>query len=108
MVVFFVLFQLKNSLSYDVLGAIFGTNASNAQRLFGQYLPFIRMILAKLALLPAREWELEDGKKTVEQAQEIYIDATEIHIQRPKDQQVQKDSYSGKKKTHVKKHCDVP
>ena len=76
MVVFFILFQLKNSLSYDVLGAIFGTNASNAQRIFGQYLPFIRTVLAKLSLLPARELELSEWKQTLEQAQEIYIDAT--------------------------------
>ena len=75
-VVFFVLFQLKNSLSYDVLGAIFGTNASNAQRNFGQYLPLIRTVLAKLSLLPAREFELSEWKESVEQEQEIYIDAT--------------------------------
>jgi hypothetical protein len=103
-VVFFVLFQLKNSLSYDVLGAIFGTNASNAQRIFGQYLPFIRTILAKLSLLPARAFELSDWKQTVEQ--EIYIDTTEIPIQRPKDQKDQKDAYSGKKKAYAKKHRD--
>ena len=100
-VVFFVLFQLKNSLSYDVLGAIFSTNASNAQRIFGQYLPFIRTILTKLSLLPARAFELSDWKQTVEQ--EIYIDTTEIPIQRPKNQKLQKDVYSGKKKGIPKK-----
>jgi hypothetical protein len=84
-VVFFVLFQLKNSLSYDVLGAIFGTNASNAQRIFGQYLPLIRTVLARRSLLPARAFEISDWKRMVEQEQEIYIDATEIPIQRPKN-----------------------
>jgi hypothetical protein len=74
-VVCFVLFQLKTSLSYDVLGAIFGTNASQAQRIFSQYLPLIRTVLAKLSLLPAREFDLSDWKESVEQEQEIYIDS---------------------------------
>ncbi len=97
-VVFFVLFQLKNSLSYDVLGAIFGTNASNAQRNFQQYLPLIRNVLAKRSLLPAREFDLSNWKETVGQEQEIYIDATELPVQRPKNQQDQKNLFSGKKK----------
>ena len=68
----------------------------------------IRTVLAKLSLLPARELELSDWKQSVEQEQEIYIDATEIPIQRPKHQKDQKDAYSGKKKAHPKKHRDCP
>jgi hypothetical protein len=97
-VVFFVLFQLKNSLSYDVLGAVFGTNASNAQRNFQQYLPLLRTVLDKHSLLPAREFKLSDWKETIGQEKEIYLDATELPIQRPKNQHAQKDVFSGKKK----------
>ena len=97
-IVFFVLFQLKNALSYDVLGAVFGTNGSNAQRSFNQYLPLIRRILAKLSVLPARNLKQSDCNRLAEQEKEIYIDATEIPIQRPDNQEHQKELYSGKKK----------
>ncbi len=97
-VVFFVLFQLKNSLTYDVLGAIFGMNTSNAQRNFKIYLPLVRLVLDKLSVLPARDFELSEWKKTIEKEKEIFIDATEIPVQRPKNQADQKKLYSGKKK----------
>ena len=84
-VVFFILFQLKNSLTYDVLGAVFGTNASNAQSNFKHYLPLIRRILDKKSVLPVREFELSEWKKTVDQEKEIIIDATEMPVQRPKN-----------------------
>ena len=97
-VVFFVLFQLKNSLTYDVLGAIFGMNASNAQRNFKIYLLLMRLVLDKISVLPARSIELSEWDKTIDQEKEIFIDATEIPVQRPKNQQHQKELYSGKKK----------
>jgi hypothetical protein len=95
-VVFFVLFQLKNAFTYDVLGVIFGTNASNAQSNFKGYLPLIHRILDKQALLPARN--LQEWEKTLGKEEEIYIDATEIPIQRPVNQEEQKKLFSGKKK----------
>ena len=97
-VVFFVLFQLKNALTYDVLGAIFGMNTSNAQRNFKIYLPLIRLALDKISVLPARNVELPEWNKIIEQEKEILVDATEIPIQRPKNQKHQKELYSGKKK----------
>ena len=97
-VVFFVLFQLKNSLTYDVLGAIFGMNTSNAQRNFKIYLPLIRLVLDKLSVLPARNFEFLEWKKIIKKETEVFIDATEIPVQRPKNQADQKNLYSGKKK----------
>ena len=75
-VVFFVLFQLKNAFTYDVLGAIFGLNTSNAQRNFKIYLPLIRLALNKLSVLPARNFEFSEWHKFIEQEKEICIDAT--------------------------------
>ena len=97
-VVFFVLFQLENALTYDVLGAIFGMNTSNAQRNFKVYLPLIRLALNKISVLPVRIFEWQEWEKAIEQEKEIFVDATELPMQRPKDQQHQKDLYSGKKK----------
>lgn len=97
-VVFFVLFQLKNALTYDVLGAIFGMNTSNAQRNFKIYLPLLRLALDKMSVLPARSFDLPEWDKIIEQEKEIFIDATEIPVQRPVNHKDQEDLYSGKKK----------
>ena len=75
-VVFFVLFQLKNALTYDVLGAIFGMNTSNAQRNFKIYLLLIRLALDKISVLPARNFELPEWNKVIEQEKEVFIDGT--------------------------------
>ena len=83
-VVFFVLFQLKNALTYDVLGAIFGMNTSHAQRNFKIYLPLIRLALDKISVLPARSFELSEWNKVIEQEKEILVDGTEIPVQRPR------------------------
>ena len=72
--VFFVLFQLKNALTYDVLGAIFGMNTSNAQRNFKLYLPLIRLALDKILELPAPSFELSEWNKVIDQEKEIFID----------------------------------
>jgi len=97
-VVFFVLFQLKNALTYDVLGAIFGMNTSNAQRNFKIYLPLVRLALDKVSVLPVRNFDLSEWDKVIEKEKEIFIDATEIPVQRPRNQKDQEELYSGKKK----------
>jgi hypothetical protein len=103
-VVFFVLFQLKNALTYDVLGAIFGMNTSNAQRNFKTYLPLIRLALNKRSLLPSRNFESLEWNKLLEQENEICIDAAEIPVQRPVNQQDKKQLYSKKKRASTKVH----
>ena len=77
-------------------------NASNAQSNFKRYLPLIRRMLAKQSLLPARDFQLEEWKQTIESEKDIIIDATEIPIQRPKNQERQKEVFSGKKKAYFK------
>ena len=100
-VVFFVLFQLKNSLSYDVLGAIFHTDASHAHRNCKQYLPLVRKVLFKLSLLPARELTPEVlsallPPQAEATTKDVYIDATEVPVQRPINHDAQRKLYSGK------------
>jgi hypothetical protein len=54
---FFVLFQLKNGLTYDVLGCIYGMDASTAQRNFVSHLRILQHALRQLQLLPKRGFE---------------------------------------------------
>jgi len=99
---FFVLFQLKNSLTYDVLGCIYGINASTAQRNFERHLGILQHALRQLQVLPKRGFEkVEELEAYLQSEKDILIDATEIPIQRPVNQEKQKKAYSGKKKPTV-------
>jgi len=96
---FFVLFQLKNGLTYDVLGCIYGMDASTAQRNFERHLRILQHALRQLHLLPKRGFEkVEELEQYLRAEKHLLIDATEIPIQRPVNQEQQKKAYSGKKK----------
>lgn len=96
---FFVLFQMKNGLTYDVLGCIYGMDASTAQRNFVSHLGILQHALREVNLLPKRGFEkAEELEQYLGSEKDILIDATEIPIQRPVNQHQQKKAYSGKKK----------
>jgi hypothetical protein len=99
---FFVLFQLKNGLTYDVLGCIYAMDASTAQRNFERHLRILQHGLREVKLLPKRSFEqVEELEQYLRSDKTILIDATEIPIQRPDNEDKQKKAYSGKKKPTV-------
>jgi hypothetical protein len=74
---FFVLFQLKNGLTYDVLGCIYGMDASTAQRNFVSHLRILQHALRQLHLLPKRGFEkVEELEQYLRSEKQILIDAT--------------------------------
>lgn len=96
---FFVLFQLKNGLTFDVLGIIFGTDGGNALRNFNRYLLILEMALQERGYVPKREFENEqDFLAYLQTEKEIIFDGTEFPIERPSEKEAQKKAYSGKKK----------
>ena len=101
---FFTLFQLKNGLCYDNLGLLVGTDAANAQRNFEKHLSILSQILEKLGVMPIRNFkDLDKFKQIFSKETELIIDATEHPTERPKDNEKQKDKYSGKKRDiHIK------
>ncbi len=61
--------------------------------------------LGRKMALPERKLEsIEEFITRFPRVTEVMIDGTERPIQRPQDQQKQKDHYSGKKKCHTRKH----
>jgi hypothetical protein len=95
---FFVLFQLKNGLTFDVLGFVFNTDGSNAHRNFERYLIVLEMTLKQEQMLPKRIYEtVEDLMKHLADESDLIFDGTEFPIQRPKDNDAQKNAFSGKK-----------
>ncbi len=94
---FFVLFQLKNALSYDSLGLLIDTDNSNAQRNFEKYLSILESSLIELGAMPKRGFKDITEFESYIKDEEIILDATEQATQRPADKEAQKAVYSGKK-----------
>lgn len=95
---FFVLFHLKNGLTFDVLGLIFGTDGANAQRNFERYLVILESSLKERGYVPKREFTDEQEFLSYLQAEkEVIFDGTEFPIERPSNHEQQKQAFSGKK-----------
>ena len=95
---FFVLFQLKNGLTFDILGFIFNTDGSNAHRNFERYLFVLEMTLEQAQMLPKRTYKtVEDLIAHLADESDLIFDGTEFPIERPSDKEKQKNAFSGKK-----------
>jgi len=95
---FFVLFSLKSGLTYDVLGFVFGCAGSNAQRNQKSALPVLRLALSQAGVMPARSFSgVKDFEAWFSGDEVLILDGTEQRSQRPGDNEVQKEAYSGKK-----------
>ena len=95
---FYVLFQMKNGLSYDSLGLLIGTDGSNAQRNYEKYLHILELALIELGAMPKRHFQnIAEFEQYFEAEKEIILDATEHSTHRPDDNEAQKEVYSGKK-----------
>ena len=86
---FFVLFSLKSGLTYDVLAFVFGCDSSNAQRNQKAALPVLRLALSNAGVKDFAEWFSQD--------EVLILDGSEQRTQRPQDNELQKEAYSGKK-----------
>jgi hypothetical protein len=105
---FFILFYYKCYPTYDLASVIYDCNRSNACRRQFQLSNVLEKTLGKKLTLPERRMQkLEDFFKAFPEVREIFIDATERPIQRPKDKERQKANYSGKKKRHTRKNLVI-
>ena len=96
---FLTLFALKNNMTFDVLGFVFGLDGSNAKRNIQVGIEVLGVALETEQLLPKRNFSnVEEFKKYFADIEELIIDGTEQAIERPSDKEAQIDCYSGKKK----------
>lgn len=100
----FILFYLKTYPLQEVLAFFFEMSQAQANEWIFRLAAVLKMALAELACLPEREAtrlaEVLAQCDTLEFAQ----DGTERRCQRPKDDQKQRQFYSGKKKAHTLKN----
>lgn len=96
---FFGLYSFKSGLTYDLLGLSFDLSASNVYQNQSVVIRVMETTLATSGHLPRRAFHSEEEfKEYLSKESTILIDVTEQRIQRPGNQEEQKDSYSGKKK----------
>ena len=82
-------------------GTLFGISQPKTNIWIHFLSPILKSALAKLGAVPARsmeELEIEGESQT------FLHDDTERPIQRPKDEEQQKEFYSGKKRPYVKEY----
>lgn len=106
---FFILYYVKCYPTFDEAGFFFGVDKATANRWVHKYSKVLESTLKKMLLLPSRKPEkiskqLKDMKENNE---EIFIDGTERPTRRPKNKDIQKANYSGKKKRHTVKNLVI-
>jgi hypothetical protein len=98
---FFLLFSLKTGLTYDSLAFVFGCSQPVAKTNQDLFLKILEVALHQSGAMPRREFsDPNDFNSYFESHKTLILDGTEQSIQRPKDKELQKAHYSGKKKTY--------
>ena len=94
----FTLFSLKAGLTYDLLGLVCGMDGSNAQRHQQLGVRVLEHALGTAQSLPARSFANPvEFAVYLKEEEDLIFDGVEQRIQRPGEQEAQKDFYSGKK-----------
>lgn len=102
---FFILFYFKAYPTFDILGWLFDLERGRSNRWVHRLQGILETALGQKMVLPERKIEsIEQFLERFPQVKEVILDGTERPIQRPKDQNQQKEHYSGKKKRHTRKH----
>ena len=96
---FFTLFSFKSGLTYDLLGLVAGMDGSNAKRNQDLGIMILKSALSSFGFAPVRSFEtVAEFEEYFHEYDTIIIDGEEQPIQRPSEEDSQKDNYSGKKK----------
>lgn len=95
----FTLFSLKAGLTYDNLGFVTGMDGSNAKRNQDFGISILKEALQAAGVAPKREFgSLEEFQQHFKDCDTLLIDGTEQRFERPKNNEEQKQGFSGKKK----------
>ncbi len=101
---FFILLYEKTYPTFDFIASIIDFDKSRAVRNTHSLLSVLEKALGRTRSLPKRRINnMEDFLKSFPEAKDLFVDAVERPVQRPRNQKKQRKLYSGKKKTHTKK-----
>jgi hypothetical protein len=98
----FILTYLRKATTQDIFGEVFGMSQPVVNQWIHILHPCLNQALVKLGEIPART--ASDLQVAGDDVKVYFQDGTERPIPRPKNQEVQKSYYSGKKKRHTVKN----
>ena len=102
--IFYVLMMLKSGITFDFLGYIADLDHSNAHRKFNLGLEILSNTIDDFGCGPYRDFdEVSHLHAAIPTGTTLILDGTEQRTQRPSNQGLQRDFYSGKKKGHTVK-----
>ncbi len=105
---FFILFYFKSYPTLEVLGLSFGFSNTSAYVYLNYIRPYLKAALRAESVLVNRVFESQkDFDKAFEGVEDIFVDGSEIAIQRACIQEVQQADYSGKKNAHANSAADL-
>lgn len=105
---FYILFYVKCYPTFDLAAFIFKVDKSSCCRWTHWFMEALKNTLKQEIVLPKRKMrDFKNLSETFTEIKEIFIDGTERPIRRPKDSEIQKNNYSGKKKRHTKKNIVI-
>lgn len=91
-----------------MFGTLFGMSRSKANENLHGLCPILYDTPVDLKVMPPRKFDTPDDlMKALKGIDTILIDVTERNHRRSKDDSVQREHYSGKKKTYSQKYRDV-
>jgi hypothetical protein len=103
--VFFILFYFKCYPTFDVLSIIFDLERGRSNRWVHRLQGILETALGRRMVLPERKiTSIEGFLELFPEVKTVIFDGTERPVQRPQDNDKQKEHYSGKKKRHTRKH----
>jgi len=97
----FILYHLKGNAIQQLMGITFEMTQAQVSLWIKLLSKLLRDSLEKQGYLPKRK--VEQLKKALKKESTVLLDATEREIQRPADNEVQKEYYSGKKSVILSK-----
>ncbi|MEM9271611.1 MAG: transposase family protein, partial [Cyanobacteria bacterium P01_F01_bin.143] len=101
----YILFYFKCYPTFDLAGIIFDLDRSQANRWMHRLQLVLEKALGRKMALPKRKLKsIEEFIESFPEVKRVILDGTERPIQRAKDQEKQKQDYSGKKKRHTRTH----
>lgn len=102
---FYILFYLKCYPTFDLASALFDFDRSQAHRWVHKLQRILEKALGEKQVLPLRQINsVEEFLEKFPMVKKVIVDGTERAICRPKDEEKQRENYSGKKKRHTRKN----
>lgn len=103
---FFILHYFKAYPTLQNMALYFGMSDASVSNCLTRLKPCLKAALAQQGVLAHRLFANQEAFETAfADEEDLFLDVTEIPIERPANQAVQQDAYSGKKNTIPSKPC---